>query len=200
MRHPGCYPGARSSWHLQIVSLHLKSWASLSDSFAFSANVAGGGIRLRSEAPCTSYSAILLCTIGAKGVAFFGRCISTAVSLYRLEAIQRYHDTMVGYRVPQLRSSGSKKYEVQCLANKMPSLWYTARSVKCQGVSLCAGGFHPSYTQHGVSRTRRSAEYHVQGASRSTTYKALRAAAGSRRLLRLLKMLMKRTEKSTNLP
>ena len=35
MRRPGYYPGARSSWHLQVVSLHLKSWTFLSASFAF---------------------------------------------------------------------------------------------------------------------------------------------------------------------
>ena len=34
MRRPGCFPGAWSSWHLQVVSLHLKSWTSLSVSFA----------------------------------------------------------------------------------------------------------------------------------------------------------------------
>ena len=36
MRRPSCYPGAWSSWHLQVVSLHLKLWTSLSaSSFAF---------------------------------------------------------------------------------------------------------------------------------------------------------------------
>ena len=35
MRRPGCFPGAWSSWHLQVVSLHLKWWTSLSVSFAF---------------------------------------------------------------------------------------------------------------------------------------------------------------------
>ena len=34
MRRSGCYPGAWSSWHSQVVSLHLKSWTSLSSSFA----------------------------------------------------------------------------------------------------------------------------------------------------------------------
>ena len=28
MRRSGWYPRARSSWHLQVVSLHLKSWTS----------------------------------------------------------------------------------------------------------------------------------------------------------------------------
>ena len=28
MRRLGCFPGARSSWHSQVVSLHLKSWTS----------------------------------------------------------------------------------------------------------------------------------------------------------------------------
>ena len=35
MRRPGSYPEACSSWHLQVVSLHIKSWTSLSASFAF---------------------------------------------------------------------------------------------------------------------------------------------------------------------
>ena len=35
MRRPGWYPQAWSSWHLQVVSLHLISWTSLSASFAF---------------------------------------------------------------------------------------------------------------------------------------------------------------------
>ena len=35
MRRPGWYPRAWSSWHLQVVNLHLKSWTSLSASFAF---------------------------------------------------------------------------------------------------------------------------------------------------------------------
>ena len=35
MRRPGCYPEALSCWHLQVVSLHVKSWTPLSVSFAF---------------------------------------------------------------------------------------------------------------------------------------------------------------------
>ena len=35
MRRPGCIPGAWSSWHLQVVSLHLKSWTCPPASFAF---------------------------------------------------------------------------------------------------------------------------------------------------------------------
>ena len=35
MRRTGCFPGAWSSWHLQVVSLHLKSWTCLSAFFAF---------------------------------------------------------------------------------------------------------------------------------------------------------------------
>ena len=35
-RRPGCYHGAWSSWHSEVVSLHLKSWTSLSALFAFS--------------------------------------------------------------------------------------------------------------------------------------------------------------------
>ena len=29
-RRPGCFPGAWSSWHLQVISLHLKSWTDAS--------------------------------------------------------------------------------------------------------------------------------------------------------------------------
>ena len=35
MRRPGCCPGAWSSWYLQVASLHLKSWTSVSASFTF---------------------------------------------------------------------------------------------------------------------------------------------------------------------
>ena len=35
MRRPGWYPRAWSSWHLQVLSLHLKSWTSVSASFSF---------------------------------------------------------------------------------------------------------------------------------------------------------------------
>ena len=35
MRRPGCFLGAWSSWRLHVVSLHLKSWTSLSASSAF---------------------------------------------------------------------------------------------------------------------------------------------------------------------
>ena len=42
-RRPGCYPEAWSSWHLQVVSLHLKSWTSLSASFAFCSILVSAG-------------------------------------------------------------------------------------------------------------------------------------------------------------
>ena len=58
MRRPGWYPGAWSVWHLQLVSLHPKSWISWSDSFAcvlffLLSERSGRGSRPRSEAPCT---------------------------------------------------------------------------------------------------------------------------------------------------
>ena len=44
MRRPGCFPGTWSSRHLQVVSLHLKSWTSLpaSQVRCFSLSVRGG--------------------------------------------------------------------------------------------------------------------------------------------------------------
>ena len=71
MRRPGCFPGAWSSWSLQVVSLHLKAWTSLSASVVRilfilrceraqrAAEAARGAKRVVYQYACTRYRRVI---------------------------------------------------------------------------------------------------------------------------------------------
>ena len=57
MRRPGCFPGAWSSWHLQVAWLHLKCWTiyHIWRSVPFFLSERSGRKRPLREVPCISY-------------------------------------------------------------------------------------------------------------------------------------------------
>ena len=61
IRRPGCFPGACSSWHLQVICLHPKCWTIYCICHSvpfFLVNERSGRNRPLREAPCSTYCAI----------------------------------------------------------------------------------------------------------------------------------------------